>query len=173
MRSVKAVKTLRHKITSHSKIFDETVEVYRKALAYLIDVMDREFPDLDGWNTKSIVSAVEKLIHATKKNPWPKYEDFDRLFYKFPSYFRRSAIAEAFGILQSHRHRYERWLKEKREAEDGGRRFLKKPPKLQWHHRAFPVFYKDVMFQRTGDTTARIKVYHKNDWVWLDIRFKG
>lgn len=173
MRSVKAVKTLRHKITSHSKIFDETVEVYRKALTYIVDVMDREFPDLEGWNSKSIVSAVERLIHATKKNPCPKYEDFDRLFYKFPSYFRRSAIAEAFGILQSHRHRYERWLKEKREAEDEGRRFRKRPPKLQLNHRAFPVFYKDVMFQRTGDTTARIKVYHKNDWVWLDIRFKG
>ena len=73
MRSVKAVKTLRHKITSHSKIFDETVEVYRKALTYIVDVMDREFPDLEGWNSKSIVSAVDRPIHATKKKPCPKY----------------------------------------------------------------------------------------------------
>ncbi|GGK34302.1 hypothetical protein GCM10010965_29040 [Caldalkalibacillus thermarum] len=170
---MKVVKTLRHKITSHSNIFDDTLQVYRQALTFVVEVMDREFPNLDGWNIKAMTQAMEKLIHATQKNPHPKYMDFDHLFYKFPSYFRRSAIAEAFGILKSHRSRYDKWLKEKEQAERAGRRFKKKPPKLQFCHRAFPVFYKGVMFQRTGDTTAKIKVFHQKDWVWITIRFKG
>ncbi len=29
------------------------------------------------------------------------------------------------------------------------------------------------MFNRTGETTAEIKVYHQNDWVWLDISFQA
>lgn len=28
------------------------------------------------------------------------------------------------------------------------------------------------MFERTGDNTAKIKVYKNNDWVWHEIEFK-
>jgi IS605 OrfB family transposase len=32
-----------------------------------------------------------------------------------------------------------------------------------------PTLYKDNMYIRTDTNTARIKIFHKNDWVWLDI----
>jgi hypothetical protein len=60
-----------------------------------------------------MVPFVEKLTHATKKNPCPTYGEFDVLFHKFPSYFRRSAIADAFGIVKSYRSNYANWEYEK------------------------------------------------------------
>ena len=32
-----------------------------------------------------------------------------------------------------------------------------------------PTLYKGNMFIRTGSDTARVKVYHRKDWVWLDV----
>src|SRR5690625_4704358 len=28
------------------------------------------------------------------------------------------------------------------------------------------------MFKRIDETTAQIKIFHRNDWVWIDIEFK-
>ena len=155
---MKVTKTLRHKITSHSRIFDATLEVYNKALSFIINVIDQEFDNLDDISTKSIVPAVEKLIHFTKSNHSPKYTEFNQRFYKFPSYFRRSAIASAFGKVKSYRSNYQNWLGDKEIAHSEGKKFKKNPPSLQFIHKEFPVFYKNNMFKRTGNTTAQIKV---------------
>lgn len=165
-------KTLRHKITNHSRIFDATLDIYNEALAFLIDVINKECADLS-LSTKDVVPAVEKLIHATTTNPSPKYKEFNQRFYKFPSYFRRSAIASAYGKVKSYRSNYQNWVEEKALAQSLSKRFKKKPPRLQTQHKEFPVFYKNNMFTRTSDTAAKIKVFHQNDWVWVDIMFKG
>ncbi|MCD8511410.1 MAG: hypothetical protein LRY73_17135 [Bacillus sp. (in: Bacteria)] len=77
---MKIAKTLRHKITNHSRIFDATLEVYNLALSFIIEVMEKEFGNLEDRTSKSIVPEVEKLIHTTKSNPLPKYREFDQLF---------------------------------------------------------------------------------------------
>ncbi|WP_257009667.1 RNA-guided endonuclease TnpB family protein [Evansella halocellulosilytica] len=169
---MKIAKTLSHKITNHSRIFDATLEVYNHALSFIIDIIEKEFDHLDDMTTKSIVPLVEKLIHTTKSNPLPKYREFDSLFYKFPSYLRRGAIATAFGKVKSYRSHYRNWEEEKAIVLSEGKKFKKKPPRLQLEHKEFPVFYRGNMFERTSDTTAQIKVFHKNDWVWMDIEFK-
>ncbi|WP_257009867.1 transposase [Evansella halocellulosilytica] len=169
---MKIAKTLSHKITNHSRIFDATLEVYNHALSFIIDIIEKEFDHLDDMTTKSIVPLVEKLIHTTKSNPLPKYREFDSLFYKFPSYFRRGAIATAFGKVKSYRSHYRNWEEEKAIVLSEGKKFKKKPPRLQLEHKEFPVFYRGNMFERTSDTTAQIKVFHKNDWVWVEIEFK-
>ena len=169
---MKVAKTLRHKITNHTRIFDATLEVYNDALSFIIKVIDHEFNDLDGMSTKSIVPIVEKFIHSTKTNPLPKYIEFNPRFHKFPSYFRRSAIASAFGKVKSYRSNYQNWLNEKEVALAEGKKFKKNPPRLQFEHKEFPVFYKTNMFERTSPTSAQIKVFHNNDWVWMDIEFK-
>lgn len=169
---MEASKTLRHKIRNHSGIFDATLVVYNDALGFIMDVIDKEFNDVHEISTKSIVPAVEKLIHITKSNPSPKYKEFNNRFYKFPSYFRRSVIATAFGKVKSYRSNYQNWLNEKKISLSEGKKFKKKPPTLQFKHKEFPVFYKGNMFARTSDTSAQIKVFHNNDWVWVDIEFK-
>jgi putative transposase len=169
---MKVAKTLRHKITNHSCIFDSTLEVYNGALSFIIDVIEKEFDNVEEISTKSIVPAVEKLIHSTKSNPLPKYREFNSRFYKFPSYFRRAVIASAFGKVKSYRSNYKNWSEEKKIVISDGKKFKKSPPKLQLEHKEFPVFYKGNMFARTSDTTAQIKVFHQNDWIWIDIELK-
>ncbi|MCC3356291.1 transposase [Bacillus sp. REN16] len=170
---MKVAKTLSHKIMNHSGIFDATLNVYNKAMTYIIKVIDKEIGDLETFSSSSIVAPVEKLIHTTKSNPSPKYKEFNRNFYKFPSYFRRNAIATAFGKVKSYRSNYQNWEKEKVIAVSEGKKFRKNPPRLQHEHKEFPVFYRGNMFVRTSGTTAQIKVFHNNDWVWVDIEFKG
>ena len=170
---MKMTKTLKHKITNESRVFDGTVEIYNQALSFIIDVIDIEFADLVEHNVKSIVPAVEKLIHQTKQNPLPKYNDFDTIFYKFPSYFRRNAIATALGKVKSYRSNTANWEEEKKIVLTSGKKFKKKPPTLQLEHKEFPVFYKGNMFSRIDETNAHIKVYKNNDWVWIPITFKS
>ncbi|WP_050183906.1 RNA-guided endonuclease TnpB family protein [Domibacillus robiginosus] len=170
---MKVAKSLLHKIINQTEIFHATLDIYNDALAYVIEVIDKEFDNTESLTTKSIVPAVEKLIHATKSNPLPKYKEFNERFYKFPSYFRRSAIASAFGKIKSFRSNYQNWEKEQKYTLSEGKNFKKQPPRLQVKHKEFPVFYRGNMFSRTSDTSAQIKVFHQNDWVWIDIEFKG
>ncbi|QQK77174.1 hypothetical protein HUG15_17380 [Salicibibacter cibarius] len=168
-------KTLSHKITNHSRIFDATLDIYNDALTFItfiIEVIDKEFDNLDEMTTKSIVPAVERLIHTTESNPSPKYRAFNARFHKFPSYFRRSAIAAAFGKVKSYRSNLRNWEEEKAIALSEGKNFKKNPPRLQLKHKEFPVFYRGNMFNRTSDKTAQIKIFDNNDWVWVDITFK-
>lgn len=169
---MKQAKTLVHKITNHSRIFDETLRIYNEALTYVIDVIDCEFDDLSIHNKQSITKAVEQLIHRTVKNPVVKYVSFDEQFYKFPSYLRRAAIIDAFGKVKSFRTLYKKWLEQKEHVEACGKRFSKKPPTKQYVHKQFPVLYKNNMFVRTSETTARIKAFVKNDWIWIDVNIK-
>jgi putative transposase len=165
-------KTLKHKITNHSQIFDATLDIYHRVLSFIIDVIDKEFDSIGHLSTKSLVTAVEKLIHTTKNNPNPKYKEFNQRFHKFPSYFRRGAIASAFGKVKSYRSNFKNWKEEQKIALFEGKKFKKSPPQLQLAHKEFPVFYRGNMFNKTNDSSAQIKVFHQNDWVWIDVEFK-
>jgi len=166
-------KTIKNKITSHSsKTFEPTLAIYRKALSFLVDVINTEWSVLENLSTKELVNAVEKLTHHTKTNPCPKY-DFDATFYKFPSYLRRAAISKGSGIVKSYRSNYQNWLDEKSESIVHGKRFKKQSPVLSVRHEAFPVFYKGNMFKQVSDNQAKIKVFLNNDWVWVTITFNN
>lgn len=75
-------------------------------------------------STKSSVNLTEKLTHATKDNPLPSYT-FDKLFPKFPSYLRRSAISDAIGIVSSHRSNLKNYELERYTAISNGKKFKK------------------------------------------------
>lgn len=170
---MKQTKTLVHKIKNHSRIFDDTIKIYNEALSFIIEVIDLEFSDLSLYSTKDMTNEVERLIHATKKNPIVKYVEFDRKFYKFPSYLRRSAISAAFGKMQSYRSLYQNWCDEKEKAQEEKRVFKHRPPTKQFVHKEFPVLYKGNMFLKNSPTEASIKAFVKNDWVWVDIVMKS
>lgn len=113
------------KVTSSYKVklsrentasIQRTVTIYRDAVSYVIDVVDKEWeriaPVLREFGAKSAQIKVEHLIHATKNNI-PKY-DFDEKFVKMPSYLRRAAISDAIGAASSYRSNFKNW-------EEGGR----------------------------------------------------
>ena len=112
------------------------------------------------------------LIHTTSDNPNPKYTEFDRKFYKIPSYFRRSIINKAIGIVNSYLSLCDRYIDKKTKALQEGKKFTDKPPRLSYDHYSFPVLYKGNMFENFNiDGTCRIKLFIDNDWKYVDIAF--
>ena len=137
-----------------------TIDLYRAAVSYLLG------PVLDKWDDLSAIDTqlerktfIENQIHTTKDNT--AVYDFDQRFYKFPSYLRRSAIADAIGAVSSWKSNHKNW-------ENDGRKGAE--PVLGVSRDTCPVFYRGNMFQQTGTYTAIIKVFRNNDWVWQEIR---
>jgi IS605 OrfB family transposase len=160
------------KITNGKDIFKPTIEIYRRAITYLIEVVNDEYAHYINLTIKEKVNYTEKLVHMTEDNPCPKYSDFDKLFYKFPSYLRRDAISQAVGIVSSYRSNLANYEAERYNAISNGKRFKKKPPKLQLKHYKCPTLFKGNMFERISDNKVMIKIFHRNDWVWFDCNLR-
>ena len=146
-----------------NNIFRETIKIFRKAVKFYIHLIEDEWDMFSNLKGNECIIIAEKLSHITKSHPNPKY-DFDSKFYKVPSYFRRNAIAKAFGIVSSYKSNYAKW-----EVYKQG-----KPPRLQYNHLCMPTFYYHNMYE--GDchsASGKIKVFDGNDWVWKKINFKS
>jgi hypothetical protein len=115
---------LNNKDVSH--VLKDTVTVYRGAVDFYINVINTE------WNAafvsiatqKAAVNTAERLTVSTAKRPLVQY-DFGKDFYKFPSYLRRAAIAEAYGKVSSYRSNLTNWEKSdpRTRGMEPGRRF--------------------------------------------------
>lgn len=143
-----------------NKQLRDTVAVYRNALAYLIDVVNKEWDTVSAiQSVQKQVQRVEKWIHTTKSNT-AKY-DFDQRFYKMPSYLRRAAIAEAIGAVSSYQSLHANW-------EAGGKKG--REPSLRYDRYSMPTFYRTNMYREGADDyTAQLKLYVRNDWVWVTV----
>ena len=150
------------KIKHYNKIFSQTVEMYRQAVSFFIDICDKEWNLLKDLRSLKRCSKIEEITLCTKKHPNPKY-NFNEKFYKMPTYLRRSAIKEAAGCYSSYYFNLQNWKENP----------IGKQPKLQLDRNVMPTLYKDGMYIRTGTNTARIKIFHKNDWVWLDVELNN
>lgn len=198
------------RIVSCSVNLNETVAVYRKVLAYLIGVVDESWDAVQSITTGSLEQRryIEKLVHGNK-NREAKYTDFDKLFYKYPSYLRRATITAAIGAVSSFRSNLANWETSGKEG---------KQPTLQIDRKALPTFFRDDMFLVDGvpekvkvaknpkpkdeltveerkiekakrkavelqnsqnelialrnKYTVRLKVFHKNDWVWATVTLR-
>jgi len=165
-------KTAKLKITSHTDIFNDTIDIYNSALSFYIDVVNKEFDNLLFLtHSKEKMMYIESITHRTASNIDIKY-DFSINFYKFPSYLRRSVINEALGVVSSHYSREKLYSEEKEKALTKGKKFLKKPPTLNLNHESFPVFYKGNMYKDTTLGKSEIKVFKNNDLVLIDIKYK-
>ena len=160
---MKIMSTYKVKICKSNGAFSTTVEQYRKAVDFLINVVLTEWKYISQINsTFDKLRTVEKLIHQTTNNLSPKY-NFDKNFYKFPSYLRRASIQEAIGKVSSYKSNYANW-EEQKQGQEPGR------PKAG---KIFPAMYRDNCFVRTGTNTAKLKVFMNNTWDWLNIELKN
>lgn len=150
------------KIKHYNHIFEQTVEIYRNAVSFFIEVCDKEWDVLEPLKSKEKLSCIEKFTLQTKNNQNLKY-DFNKKFYKMPAYLRRSAINTATGCYSSYYSNLKNW-----EENPVGNK-----PKLQLDRNIMPTLYKDGMYVRTDTNTARIKIFHKNDWVWLNVELNN
>ena len=149
------------RIKHYNRIFKETIKIYRDAVDFIINVCLKEYDNYKDLVGNNQVMFVEKLIHKTSKNKNPKY-NFDKLFYKFPSYLRRSAISEAIGKVSSYKSNYNNWLRES----------IGNAPSKPIAGFTFPCMYNEVMYKQTNTYSAKIKVYIRNTWDWIDIELR-
>ncbi|MBQ9403471.1 MAG: hypothetical protein IJU15_00640 [Synergistaceae bacterium] len=154
--------TYKLKICQTHGAFTATVEKYREATDFFIDVVLAEWEYLSKMQSPfDKLRIVELLTHQTASNLNPKY-DFDKNFHKFPSYLRRASLQEAIGKVSSYKSNYENWQEHQQGREPG-------QPKAG---KIYPAMYRDGCFVRTGTFTARLKVFINNTWDWQNIELK-
>lgn len=105
------------------------------------------------------------MCHATANNLNPIYPSFDKDFYKFPSYLRRSEILDAVGKVSSHKSKLAKW-----ENGDPGSRGKK--PSHPKAGKTYPCMYKGEMYRRSGEYEAKLKVFARNTWDWITVKLK-
>ncbi len=172
---MKVIKTAKLKITSHNKIFKNTLIVYRSALTFYIKLCEKEYNNFNHFEYQlEKRDYIEQISHRTKNRlDIEKSNDFSIEFHKFPSFLRRSVIMEAIGIIESHFSRFDNWKKEQDKSKLKEKQFHKKPPKLNYEPTTYPVLYKKNMYLNDGIKTgkSRIKIYKNKDWIWIDIEY--
>lgn len=157
-----------------------TVQIYRKALAFVVDVCDKEWDEIYPISTSYEKQRfVNKMIHPTKNNKNPKYP-FDiegSVFYKFPSYLLRAVIVDAIGAVSSYRSNYANWEADGKKGN---------APTLQLDRHSMPVFYNENMYREEKPKNAKypkgispndenvrwIKLYQNKDWVWVPVKLR-
>ena len=111
-KSPKIIRTDKWQLNPNAKqkvLFARTVEIYRRYSRYLVGIVFTHWPKLASKSSQELIPAVERLMHRTAKNPSIKYSQINRVFPKFPSYYRRAAIAFAVGQVSSFMTRYRDW----------------------------------------------------------------
>lgn len=165
---MKLISTYPVGIKHYSHIFKATAEAYRRAVDFFIEVCMQEWTGVAAAaSAKERVNAVERLTVATKKRPRVKYSfaSSDKVFYKFPSYLRRAAISEAIGKVSSYQSNLKNW-------EDADQKARGRKPGVPKAGFVYPAMYKDNMYERTGQYSARIKVWIRNTWDWLEVSLR-
>ncbi|MGG6294997.1 IS200/IS605 family accessory protein TnpB-related protein [Leptolyngbya sp. AN02str] len=145
----------------------ETVQIYRRLCRHLVGVIYTHWTELGGLSNQQVIPAVERFIHQTAQNPDVKYGSFDKVFHKFPSYYRRAAIAFAVGQVSSFATRYGQWQSGIRSRRDA------KPPTLNAKAGCYPVLYKGQCYKLHGYDQVEIKVFTGTDWIWTTVQISG
>ncbi len=148
-------------------LFAQTVKVYRRLCRHLVGIIFTHWSELGGLSSQQVIPAVERLIHQTAQNPNPRYSSIDRVFHKFPSYYRRAAIAFAVGQVSSFVTRYQEWQSGIRYPSDA------KPPTLNSDTGCYPVLYKGQCYKLHGFNSLEIKVFTGSDWIWTNVQISG
>ncbi len=151
--------------TEQRHLFGETVKVYRRLCRYLVGIVFTHWPELGVLSSDEQTPAVERLMHATAKRPVVKYPQINRVFYKFPSYYRRAAISFVIGQVSSYMTRYRDW----QSGLSRNRRYAK-PPLLNADAGGYPVLYKGQCYKLHGQNAVEIKVFTGADWIWTTVQ---
>nr|WP_293030319.1 transposase [Moorena sp. SIO3I8] len=133
----------------------------------MVGIIDTHWSELGELTTDQLTPAVEKLMHQTAKRPNVKYPQFNKVFYKFPSYLRRAAIAFSAGQVSSFVTRYREWQSGIRN------RKYAKPPRLNADTGCYPSLYKGQCYKLHGFDRVEIKVFNGSDWVWTAVQITG
>ena len=145
----------------------KTLSIFRAAVSMIGDIALKEWDSLADLSSTDRMRAVENMIHTTSRNT-AKYPDFDKEFYKFPSYYRRSAINFVCGQIQSYKTRLEEYAERRYKAISNGKKFREKAPVLNLDTGVWPAMYQGAMYTLDLED-ARIKLFIRNTWDWVRL----
>ena len=151
------------KLTGDLKALETSINIYRDALRVLIPIINDNWDLLSEYEfANQKYNCIGNWIHNTKDNQ--ALYNFDEQFPKFPSYLRRSAVAQALGIVSSYRSNLANW-----EKEPNGQ-----APQLSLTHYAYPAYYKNNLFRNFDPVrqTTELKVFKNGDWVYKTYKLK-
>lgn len=158
---------LNHMNPGLKRVLKDTLREFHAAVRLLGEIARKEWDDLKDRTSQDQLTRMEQLVHTTKKNP-AKYPEFDTVFYKYPSYYRRSAIHAACGQVSSYQTRLEQYQQKRYETISNGKRFRERPPVLNLETASCPSLYKGQMYQKEG-CTIQLKVFIRNTWDWITV----
>lgn len=144
-----------------------TLGIYRAAVKRLCEIAMSEWDSFDKLTSVQCLTLIESFIHNTKQNT-AKYQDFDQSFYKFPSYYRRSAINAAIGQVSSYLTRKAQYDAKRKETISNGKRFQENAPTLNFDTNYYPSMYNKQMFLMDGNEIW-LKLWIRNTWDWVKI----
>ena len=154
------------KIKEYRHIYKESLQIYRSAVDFFIDVCLKEWNNFGSVvkNQAKYIKLMESLTLPTTDRPEVPY-NFNARYYKMPCYLRRAAISEAIGKVSSYKSNLSNW-----EASDP--RIRGEKPSYPKAGYCYPVLYKGNMFVRVDDYTAKIKVFRNNTWDWIIVKLR-
>lgn len=156
------------RINHYRSIFNDTMDAYRAAVDFFIGVALKEWDvisQIDGAHQRK--TFVEQMTHKTRNRPTVRY-DFDaadRRFYKMPTDLRRAATMEALGRVSAYFSHLRNW-------EESPKDTCGAPPSVPKAGFACPALYRDEMYVRMDTYTARVKVYIRHTWDWLEVSLR-
>ena len=156
---------LTHMDRGRARMLKDMLASFRDVSAFLIHVACDNAPDILTLSSFNQLTAMERLVHRTKDNPSPAYVQFDKLFPRYPSYMRRSAIHFAVGHVQSHETRCDAYY-EYRDALVSRRKHVKRmAPGFTYTPNACPTMYRKESL-KVNQGTVDLKVLRRGQWVW-------
>ncbi|MEE3469002.1 MAG: hypothetical protein VZQ83_11275, partial [Eubacterium sp.] len=153
------------------RIFKDTLAVFRDAVSFVIHVVCDHVDEVSVLDSREGLTFVEHLIHTTKNNE-AEYPAFDKIFYKFPSYMRRSAIHAAIGHVMSHETRCIQYYGKREKLVSHGIHYRKMEPAFTYTPNVFPTLYKMQSFSDDG-CSVKIKVRAGSTWDWTTVAMPG
>ncbi len=169
----KATTTIRQVLTyqpQHAAWFVANQALFNRVAAFYFEVIAAHEKLLD-LSAREALTALEKLTHATRKNPAP-IMPLSAIAEAIPAMFRRAAIHAALGSARSFYTHLSKWHTRKEKAQTRGKPFKERPPvpPRTWNKSA--TLYTGQWRERTPSSIL-LKVWTGTCWSWIKVRITG
>src|SRR5215469_7733027 len=154
----------------HGAWFCAHQALFNQVVAFYFDVIQAHERVLE-LNSKEALTALEKLTHATERNPHPVMP-LSAICEDIPAMFRRAAIHAALGSARSFYAHLKKWRARKVKAEVKGKKFTERPPVPPRTWNKSVTLYAGMWKSRTKRSLL-IKVWTGRCWSWLKCHLTG
>jgi IS605 OrfB family transposase len=153
-----------------SEWFASTQDLFNCVVAFYFEGIQAHPGVLESSNRRAL-TALERLTHATKRNPDPAMP-LKQIAEHITSDFRRAAINAAVGSARSFFSNLERWRKQKEKVEARGRRFTRRPPvpPRTWNR---PVILYAGMRKERANGRITLQLWDGQTWRWVRFKLSG